>query len=39
MTNVEVFRKEADLLVTKRMREATKTLGKRSKKASDKMQA
>ena len=37
MTNVEVFQKERDLLVAKRMREATKTLGKRSKKACDKV--
>ena len=39
MTNVEVFQKERDLLVAKRMREATKTLGKRSMKAGDKEQA
>ena len=39
MTNVKVLQKERNLLVTKRMREATKTLGWKSRKAGDKMQA
>ena len=33
MTNVEVFQKEHDQLIAKRMREANRTSGKRSKKA------
>ena len=32
MTNVEVFQKEHDKLIAKRMREANRTSGKRSKK-------
>ena len=38
MTNVEVFQKGRDLLVAKHVREATKTLGKQSKKAGNKVQ-
>ena len=34
MTNVEVFQREQNQLIAKRMREAIKASGKRSKKAS-----